>query len=61
MTIWRDGFDTRKNFFFATLNNLQRRQQLAEQWFFECSCPRCRDPTEFGTRTSRWAGTLLPY
>lgn len=45
---------------------LQRRQFLTEQWHFTCQCPRCKDPTEFGTLTSSLpcpscpSGQLLP-
>ena len=27
-------------------------QKLKEQWYFNCSCPRCADESEFGTWTS---------
>ena len=26
-----------------------RRARLRDDWFFECTCERCRDPTELGT------------
>jgi len=48
------------------MSHLQRRRFLAEQWHFTCQCPRCRDPTEFGTMTSSLpctqcqGGVLLP-
>jgi hypothetical protein len=29
-----------------------RRHHLADSWYFECSCPRCSDSTEFGTMYS---------
>jgi len=29
-----------------------RRQTMKEKWFFDCSCPRCRDPTELGSHYS---------
>jgi len=35
-----------------TMSHLQRQKFLSEQWYFTCSCERCRDPTEFGTLTS---------
>jgi len=25
------------------------QQSLKQTWLFQCACPRCRDPTEFGT------------
>lgn len=27
----------------------ERRAKLLDGWFFECRCPRCRDPTECGS------------
>ena len=29
-----------------------RRNDLKSTWSFECTCPRCRDPTESGTLVS---------
>jgi len=26
-----------------------RRERLRESWYFDCTCRRCKDPTEFGT------------
>merc|ERR1719245_2052283 len=34
------------------MTQVQRKRFLREQWFFSCQCPRCQDPTEFGTLTS---------
>merc|ERR1711976_354135 len=34
------------------MSQMQRQKFLKEQWFFECRCQRCQDPTEFGTMTS---------
>merc|ERR550534_1007421 len=34
------------------MSQTQRRKFLSEQWYFECQCSRCQDPTEFGTLTS---------
>ena len=31
---------------------IDRRKKLQEQWYFNCSCPRCIDPSEFGTWSS---------
>lgn len=30
----------------------QRLRDLKEQWFFECLCPRCSDPTDAGSFSS---------
>jgi len=51
------------------MGHLQRQKFLSEQWFFNCACERCRDPSEFGTNTSGLpctrhgcsSGFLLPY
>ena len=29
-----------------------RLEKLQEQWYFQCSCVRCNDESEFGTWTS---------
>ena len=29
-----------------------RQRATTERWGFACGCPRCRDPTEFGTCAS---------
>ena len=29
-------------------STLLRRPLIKDKWFFHCSCPRCRDPTELG-------------
>jgi len=48
------------------MSHLQRKRFLSEQWHFNCQCPRCTDPTEFGTMTSGLpcnacsTGLLLP-
>merc|ERR1711892_1136311 len=34
------------------MGHIQRQKFLSDQWFFNCYCERCRDPTEFGTNTS---------
>ena len=31
---------------------LIRRHLMREKWFFDCSCPRCTDPTELGSHYS---------
>lgn len=45
----------------------KRRQHINEEWYFDCKCPRCSDPTEFGTYTSALKcsrcreGLILPH
>ena len=34
------------------LGNVQRKQKIKKNWYFDCSCPRCEDPTEKGTNVS---------
>ena len=41
--------------FRNTQCSLTRRRALAEGWYFDCSCPRCADPTELGTHVSSLA------
>jgi len=39
--------------YISTLQGLlKRKMKLREKWFFECSCPRCSDPTELGSQIS---------
>merc|ERR1719400_1892175 len=43
-----------------------RQERLKERWFFDCICPRCRDPTDGGAFTSGLvcnscpSGVILP-
>ena len=34
------------------LGTAVRRSKIRKNWFFDCTCPRCRDPTEMGTFAS---------
>ena len=34
------------------LGTMARRSRVKKNWFFDCCCPRCRDPTELGTLLS---------
>jgi hypothetical protein len=45
------------NFFFLLSRfeiqgKLRRRIKLRDKWFFECCCPRCKDPFENGSNGS---------
>lgn len=45
--------------------NILRRKDIVENWMFECTCPRCVDPTELGSHLSSLlcpacAGIVLP-
>jgi len=46
---------------------VKRQKTFTQEWFFECGCPRCSDPTEFGTFTSAVKcfqcskGFVIPY
>ena len=37
-------------FYFS--GRADRLEELQEQWYFQCSCVRCNDESEFGTWTS---------
>lgn len=37
---------------FKSLGRADRLEELQEQWYFQCCCPRCSDESEFGTWTS---------
>ena len=53
------------------LGTAARRNKIRKNWFFDCSCPRCADPTELGTflsallcptcREQGREGLLLPH
>ena len=32
--------------------HLKRKSTLKQNWYFDCTCPRCTDPTELGTEFS---------
>ena len=34
------------------LGRADRQEELQQQWYFQCCCPRCSDESEFGTWTS---------
>ena len=46
--------------------NVLRRLAFGNHWMFECRCPRCADPTEFGSFLSamrcpeKCGGFILP-
>ena len=49
------------------LGNVQRRNKIRKNWYFDCSCARCEDPSELGTNVSgavcqdcESQGVLLP-
>ena len=47
------------------LGNVPRRTKIRNNWYFDCDCPRCQDPSELGTNVSGavcqvCGGTLLP-
>ena len=39
------------------LGNVQRQQKISKNWYFDCCCARCSDPSELGTNLS---GVLCP-
>lgn len=36
----------------ALYGNFKRRKMIREQWYFDCMCRRCKDPTECGSLVS---------
>jgi hypothetical protein len=52
---------------FLSQGFVKRQQSFMQEWFFECCCPRCSDPTEFETFTSAVKcfqcrkGCVIPY
>lgn len=44
----------------------RRRKRIHSEWYFQCTCTRCRDPTELGTFISALIcevceeGSMLP-
>ncbi|CAB4054044.1 SMYD [Lepeophtheirus salmonis] len=43
------------NFSPSVLGTLKRRKRLKSLYFFDCTCMRCRDPTEFGHICDEWS------
>ena len=33
----------------ALYGNFKRRKKIKDEWYFDCTCRRCSDPTERGT------------
>ena len=53
--------------YLSALNGTHRRRaKIREEWYFDCSCKRCSDPTECGSYISAlkcmscYVGSLLP-
>ena len=44
----RPGEEITNEYLRPETSTLLRRPLINTKWFFHCSCPRCRDPTEFG-------------
>ena len=40
------------NYTTFIMGTAPRRRKLLRNWYFSCSCPRCRDPTELGSHLS---------
>ena len=44
----REGEEITNEYLKPETGTLLRREVINTKWFFYCSCPRCRDPTELG-------------
>ena len=48
----RAGEEITNEYLRPETSTLLRRPLINTKWFFHCSCPRCRDPTELGSHLS---------
>ena len=39
-------------YYTSYLGTHKRRRRLKSEWYFDCHCERCTDPTELGTMVS---------
>jgi len=46
------GEELHSSYTYSLWPTLVRREFLRESKYFECTCPRCADPTELGTHMS---------
>ena len=48
------------------MGNFKRRKKIRDEWYFDCECKRCSDPTECGSNISAimchecFDGIMLP-
>lgn len=66
----QSGEEVTIQYISPSMGNIRRRQQIRENWFFDCTCIRCQDSTELGTFLSAvlcqqcasdaFSGFLLP-
>jgi len=61
-----EGEELTVQYYSSLLGTHKRRRRLRSEWYFNCQCQRCQDPTELGTMVSAVAcevcetGHLLP-
>lgn len=62
----RKGEEITIQYLSFMFGHLKRKSTIRSFWFFDCSCPRCRDPDELGSFMSAMkcsdceSGNLLP-
>ena len=48
----KQGEEVTIHYMTPMLGTVARRTKIRKNWFFDCCCPRCSDPTELGTFSS---------
>ena len=48
----KEGEELTVQYYSSYLGTHKRRRKLRSEWYFDCSCERCRDPSELGTNVS---------
>jgi len=62
----RKGEEISVQYLSALCGNFKRRQKIRDEWYFDCECRRCSDPTECGSFVSALkcdsciSGNVLP-
>ena len=62
----KKGEEISVQYLSALSGNFKRRQKIRDEWYFDCMCRRCSDPTECGSFVSAlkcdicYSGVVLP-
>ena len=62
----KKGEEISVQYLSALSGNFKRRQKIRDEWYFDCMCRRCSDPTECGSFVSAlkcdicYTGVVLP-
>ena len=62
----RKGEEISVQYLSALSGNFKRRKKIRDEWYFDCECRRCSDPTECGSYVSALkcdsctSGNVLP-